>query len=238
MLNIYQFKRYVLSNVQLAADLTYYDQQMIVNDSSDLFEPISSRNIPGVIYVNGEKIEYLKKAGNVLSQLRRGALGTSIASIHKQGSSVVDVGPEETLPYFENQNKYNFISDGSTLLVGPLEFVPRKSVRSTTWYKETSTVSTITESGASITTIKYDSIPEDHGPCDEIEIFVGGKRLRKDPVELYTESLGASSPDADNTGEAEFSVDGSAPYIRLTTAVPAGQRITVIRKTGQTWYDS
>jgi hypothetical protein len=237
MLNIYQFKRYVLSNVQLAADLAYYDQQMIVNDPSDLFEPISSRNIPGVIYVNGEKIEYLKKEGNVLSQLRRGALGTSMALIHKQGSSVVDVGPEETLPYFENQNKYNFISDGSTLLVGPLEFVPRKSVRSTTWYKETSTVSTLTESGASITSIQYDSIPEDHGPCDEIEIFVGGKRLRKDPVELYTEYLGASSPDADNTVEAEFSVDGSAPYIRLTTAVPAGQRITVIRKTGQTWYD-
>ena len=37
--------------------------------------------------------------------------------------------------------------------------------------------------------------------------------------------------------EAEFSVDGISNYLRLTDAVPAGTRITVIRRTGKTWYD-
>jgi hypothetical protein len=49
--------------------------------------------------------------------------------------------------------------------------------------------------------------------------------------------LNLTSPEADVTIEAEFSVDGFNNYIRLTSAVPAGTRITVIRRTGKTWYD-
>jgi hypothetical protein len=49
--------------------------------------------------------------------------------------------------------------------------------------------------------------------------------------------LGASSPDADRILEAEFSVDGISNTIRLTTTVPAGARITVIRKVGSVWYE-
>jgi hypothetical protein len=32
-------------------------------------------------------------------------------------------------------------------------------------------------------------------------------------------------------------VDGVSPYIRLTTAPAAGTRITVIKRTGNSWYD-
>ena len=46
-----------------------------------------------------------------------------------------------------------------------------------------------------------------------------------------------ASPTGDTTLEAEFSVDGVNPYIRLTTAVSAGTRITVLRRIGSTWYD-
>jgi hypothetical protein len=54
---------------------------------------------------------------------------------------------------------------------------------------------------------------------------------------VYNEALGASSPVADVTLEAEFSVDGITPYIRLTTTPPAGTRVTIIKRTGKTWYD-
>jgi hypothetical protein len=54
---------------------------------------------------------------------------------------------------------------------------------------------------------------------------------------VYNELLGASSPLADTEVEAEFSVDGVSPYIRLTTASPAGARITVIKRIGKTWYN-
>jgi hypothetical protein len=61
--------------------------------------------------------------------------------------------------------------------------------------------------------------------------------LRKNPIDLYNEDSGASSPAADITSEAEFAVDGTTSYFRLTSAVPAGTRISVIRKTGKTWYE-
>jgi hypothetical protein len=66
---------------------------------------------------------------------------------------------------------------------------------------------------------------------------VGGKRLRKNPIDLYNSELSASSPAGDEHIEAEFSVDGSTAFVRLTETVPAGTKITVVRKTGRIWYD-
>jgi hypothetical protein len=217
MLNIYTYKRFSRSKqVVLAKALTYYDQTIEITDAANLFEPIPERNIPGTVSINSERIEYFAKDGNILSRLRRGSHGTSIAEFHEIGSEVVDISPNENLPYNETQDRQDFVSDGSTLLVGPLNFVPSKGTR-TSWFTET--------------------IPEDNGPCDQIEVFVGGRRLRKDPVNLYVEVNGITSPDADESVEAEFSVDGASPYIQLTEKVPAGTRITVIRRTGKTWYD-
>jgi len=68
-------------------------------------------------------------------------------------------------------------------------------------------------------------------------VFAGGRRLRKDPVDIWVEANGAYSPAADETAEAEFSVDGAAAYIRLTEPLVAGTRVTVIKRTGKTWYD-
>ena len=65
--------------VKLAKDLNYYDLQIEVTDASILAEPNAARNISGVIEIGSERIEYLQKSGNILSQLRRGYLGTSIA---------------------------------------------------------------------------------------------------------------------------------------------------------------
>ena len=217
MLNVYHFKRYSIEEVVLAEDLYYFDQEILVSSAANLLDPIKSRNIPGTIYINGERIDYLAKDGNRLSQLRRGVLGTPIAELHSVNSKVVDVGYSESLPYNESQDRQNVISDGTSILIGPLNYTPRKSTKNL-WYTDT--------------------IPQDFGPCDEIEVFVSGKRLRKDPITIWDETLNYSSPEADIQVEAEFSVDGVTPYVRLTEVVPAGARITIIRKTGTTWYDS
>ena len=174
------------------------------------------RNIPGVIIINNERIEYFAKTENTISQLRRGSLGTAIAEKHNADSFVINVGFTETLPYTETQERADFTSDGSTILVGPLDFIPTQSSR-TTWYRDT--------------------IPTGYGPCDTVEVFVGGKRLIKNPMSIYNEDLGISSPSSDIMIEAEFSVDGVSKYIRLTESVPAGTRITIIRKQGKIWYD-
>ena len=217
MLNVYHYKRYSIDrNVKLAQDLNYYDQVIKVTDASNLSIPITSRNIPGIIEINGEKIEYLVLSGNTLSQLRRGSFGTAIATVHEQGSHIVNLGSSENIPYVEEQDKNNFISDGSTLLVGPLPYVPNKSTRNS-WYRT--------------------DIPSEYGPCDQIEVFVGGVRLRKDHITIYKEELGPSSPLADTTLQAEFSVDGDSNYVRLSEPVKAGTRITIVRRTGRSWYE-
>jgi hypothetical protein len=227
MLNVYHFKRFSKDvNVKLVRDLYYYDQSFEVTDASTLFTPVPSRNIPGVVIINNERIEYFVKNGNVLSQLRRGSLGTSIAEVYTAGSFVVDSSSSETVPYSEEQQRSDFVSDGSSLLIGPLDFVPARS--NTDFFRVTDVVNG---------TVVYESIPLAYGRCDDIEVFVGGKRLRKNSMTVYNELLGASSPLADTEVEAEFSVDGVSPYIRLTTASTAGARITVIKRVGKTWYN-
>jgi hypothetical protein len=158
----------------------------------------------------------MSKTGNLLSQLRRGSQGTAIAETHISGASVIDVGATQILPYNETQDRTDFVSDGSTLLIGPLNFVPVQGTR-TSWFRNT--------------------VPNSYGPCDQIEIFAGGRRLRKDPIDVWVESNGAYSPTADEKREAEFAVDGTTAYIRLTEPLAAGTRVTVIKRIGKTWYD-
>ena len=215
MLNGYHYKRYSIDQVVLTQDLRYYDTEIHVADTSSLSDPIVNRNIPGLVEINGERIEYMVKTATTLSQLRRGSYGTAIGEVYLTGQPVINLGPTEAIPYTENQEKYSFVSDGSSLLVGPLDFIPQQGVRSA-WYRST--------------------IPTDFGACDQLEVFAGGTRLRKNPITQYDESLGASSPAADIQIEAEFSVDGINPYVRLTTAVPAGTRITIMRRLGSLWY--
>ena len=225
MLNVSHYNRFTINTVRLATNVNYYDLEITVSDASNLDEPIPDRNIPGMIQVGEEKIQYLEKTGNVLRKLRRGALGTPIETLLHVNTRVINLGISEIIPYSDTQTRENFLSDGvpddSTMgsykTVGSLEFVPLQGTRSTAWYRDT--------------------IPTTFGPCDQIEVFVGGRRLRKDPIAVYKESLGSTSPAADETLEAEFSVDGITPYIRLTTTPPAGTRILIIRKIGKLWYD-
>ena len=221
MLNVYQFKRHSQTdNVRLTKALTYYDTEIQLTTTEGLSEPNVSKNMPGVVLINGERISYFEKTGTTLSNLRRGVFGTAIPELHNVNSRVVNWGVDESIPYNETQERTNFVSDGSSLLIGPLDFVPAKASKSV-WYRGT---------GVS-------AIPEDFGPCYQVEVFVGGRRLRKDPIYVYNEDLGTNSPSADVQIPAEFSVDGLTATIRLTEAPEAGTRITVIRRVGKVWYD-
>jgi len=226
MLNVHHYKRYSIDNkIKLSKTLNYYDQSIEVTDASQLDNPVPARNIPGIIEIDGEKIEYFVKAGNKLSQLRRGSFGTAIKPVHEINSYVINVGLSENIPYREQQEKTNFISDGSSILVGPLTFVPKQGVR-TAW-----------DRGGIDPVTGQPLIPNTYGPSDEIEVFVGGIRLKKDPITSYAELKGSSSLNSNEILPAEFSVDGLSNYVRLTYPVNAGTRITIIRRIGSTWYD-
>jgi hypothetical protein len=286
MLNVYNFKGISRGNMKLSKDLNYFDKTIELNNADELVTPDYSKKLTGTVYINGERIEYLQKAGNTLSQLRRGVQGTSIPVTHSIGSTVVDVGPQATIPYrethenlkFESLNQVSFVYDGSTtafnisdqmyvgkgekenilvllnnielnsnlyqvslsnqnvileisneielveqttitvisMLVGPLPFIPAKANRAS-WFNT--------------------DIPEVYGPCDQVEVFEGGRRLRKDPLSVYDEELGYYSQAATKQLQAEFSVSGDESYIRLSKIPEKNATITVVRRLGRTWHE-
>ena len=83
----------------LTRELKFSDKEIEVDDSTTLNQPNISLNRPGVIYINGERIEYFIKNQNKISQLRRGTWGTGIPTIHESGTEVLDIGDTETIPY-------------------------------------------------------------------------------------------------------------------------------------------
>ena len=217
VLNVYRYNRYSTdTGMKLARPLNYYDDTIELTDASSLYAADRRENSAGVIEINGERIQYLRKVRNTLTQLRRGANGTAIRELHPVDSLVANVGPTEALPYTDEQERTDFVSDGSSVLIGPLDYVPEKSSTGT-WTATT--------------------IPADYERCDTVEVFVAGRRMRKSPITVYDETLGPTSPAADREIEAEFAVDGVNPYVRLTQAPPAGTRITIIKRKGNSWYD-
>ena len=69
--------------------------------------------IPGVIFIDKERIEYFTKSSNTLGQLKRGTLGTGIKE-HGSGTEVVDASGTQTIPYADTVYTNTFTGDGST----------------------------------------------------------------------------------------------------------------------------
>ena len=215
MLNRVHYKRLNKSKTtKLVKDLTPFDMQIHVEDGSRLSTPLREINVPGVIEINGERIEYFSKTGNVLSQLRRGTLGTSTPEKHRFGLFVIDLSASETIPYADQQLVATSYADGSTTDIA-VDYVPTISTNDS-WYRNT--------------------IPETHGQSNEVDVFVGGFRLKKVPYQIYNEANNQPySPEGDTQYEADFSVDGQTNYVRLTNIVPDNTQITIVKKVGRSW---
>lgn len=132
MLNRVHYKRLNKSkSTILDRDLTQLDREIIVVDSSGLDEPNPAKNLPGIIEINGERIEYFVKTGNKLSQLRRGTLGTGVPNMHSKGSLVQCLGPSETIPYKDKFEVTSQTSDGIPNVFGkytiPLPYIPTQN---------------------------------------------------------------------------------------------------------------
>ena len=114
MLNRTHYKRLDKAEVTLREPLNYYDQRIEVTDGSLLGVPNKGNNLPGIIWIDGERIEYFVKEGNTLRQIRRGTLGTGIKDVHAQGSKVFDQNVSKTMPYQDKTLSKAFIADGIT----------------------------------------------------------------------------------------------------------------------------
>ena len=115
MLNRTHYKRLNKDNeYTLAQPLSYYDLSIVLTDATGITEPNKNTGSPGIIFIEGERIEYYAKDGNLLRQLRRGTLGTGTKLQYTIGTVVAGQGPEETIPYKDETYTTMFIGDGST----------------------------------------------------------------------------------------------------------------------------
>jgi hypothetical protein len=198
MLNRVHYKRiHTNKSTILLTDLTQSDIEIVVENPNTITNPNRSKNLPGIIEINGERIEFFTKNGNRLGQLRRGTLGTGIPVVHSSGTVVQDIGVTETIPYQDQHVVETFISDGSTKTIS----------------------------------LNYTLSSQ-----NEVDVFVGGYRLKKADYSLFLESNGYPySPEGDSTFEAEFTVNTGTTTLTLRDIVPENVKIVVIKKIGKLW---
>lgn len=90
------------ASTTLAKALQQTDTFIYVEDGSVLTPPNPITNTPGVIYVAGERIEYLTQTDNLLGTIRRGTLGTGVAEDYPAGTRVIDQGRAQDLAVSES----------------------------------------------------------------------------------------------------------------------------------------
>jgi len=125
MLNRTHYKRLGDNNkYTLAEDLNWSDSKIFVTNYESLPAPNKDKGIPGILFINGERIEYYLKENGAIRQLRRGTLGTGIAELHKAGSDVFDQSLMQTMPYKDETLTQVFDADGSTKGI-TVDFIPK-----------------------------------------------------------------------------------------------------------------
>jgi hypothetical protein len=127
MLNRTHYKRLNQANSYvLAQPLNYYDARIVLDDTTGIFTPNRERNIPGVIFIEGERIEFFEVRNNVLLQIRRGTLGTGIKELYAEGTRAYGQGPEESIDYADRILVQTITADGSSSATEyTLDYVPQ-----------------------------------------------------------------------------------------------------------------
>ena len=107
MLNRFHFKRLNKDNeYKLQQPLNYYDSNIQLVDSTGIQEPNKALGVPGVVWIDKERIEYFSVDGNLLRQIRRGTLGTGIKEQYPTATVVQGQGLED-----ERKNKNTALSE-------------------------------------------------------------------------------------------------------------------------------
>jgi hypothetical protein len=202
MLNRTHYKRLNKDKTYiLSTPLAITDTQIQLVDSTGITIPSKNLNIPGILFIEGERIEYFEVEGNVLSQLRRGTLGTGPREVYAAGTELMDQSLSETIPYKDEHISLIKLDDESTRIV--LDWTPTKGV-------------------------------------NEFEVFVGGKRLRKNAIRVFDANIDQDSPEADIIAQPEYTLEtiGNSTVLVLATKAPANSRVLIVRKVGKQWQSA
>ena len=105
--NFYYNRVSLAETTLLEKPLLITDSEIHVVDGSVLSNPNPSKNVPGVIFIGGERITYWIKNGNILKQINRGTAGTPAAMSYQAKSIVVDASNKSAVPSGALSTWYN-----------------------------------------------------------------------------------------------------------------------------------
>lgn len=112
--NFYYNRIALADATTLVKELKITDTEIHVKNADSLGKPNPDKNIPGVIFIGGERIVFWQMNGNVLSQIRRGTAGTPASAYYAIGSVVVDASNKTKVPNGEINTWYDLGIDGPT----------------------------------------------------------------------------------------------------------------------------
>jgi hypothetical protein len=201
------------NSTSLAVELSSTSTSITVDDASVLTQPNLEKRVPGVILINGERIEFYEVTGNVLTKLRRATLGTGAKSSYSVGTTVIDQGSAQSMIVhdYEQVQTIKIVSTASTYTLPQLTFSTSTSASSQVEVhyqgrmlrKPTTATYVVTDQ-----TIAYDS--------NEIS------------------SVGTSS---NVVLDSEFTVTSTGTLVLNFVPTP-GSNIKVVRKISRTWYEN
>jgi hypothetical protein len=192
----------------LTEPLKYTDTKIVVHDGDGRLSPFNAyRNIPGVVLIDRERIEYNEKDGNILTYLRRGTLGTGPAFYADEATKVIDQGIQQTIPYSDTVYIQHFTSTN------------------TTTYIITATSTSTIGDGITLTS--------GIAAIDQVLVYYGGRPLRKHSMKMY-ESVTSTNL---ITMPSEFSITTSSQTLTLNIngGIESGVLISIIQKKGYVW---
>ena len=97
----------------LAQPLNFYDKEIQLNTTDGLAKPNLRTLEPGVLFIEGERIEYYRiDADNKVSQLRRSTKGTGIKDAYQSNTEVFDQSAHQTVPYKDQTITQVYTYDG------------------------------------------------------------------------------------------------------------------------------
>ena len=215
----------------LTKELKFTDVTIEVADPSVLTPPITSKNIPGVILVDGERIEFFQINGNVLSQLRRSTLGTSPSFYSEMYTKVIDQGTNQTVPYADRLLTQVFYTDPDidTYVINT-QTVMTSTVQ-TNHLGIVVSYNTVTSHGIELKNIKNVRLE------DQVTVVYGGRVLRKDGTFYQDISKSYDSPiiNFNTTTDIGIEFTASLTSLPLTEVIGTAYIYTV---TNQVWVYS
>ena len=198
-------------NIRLTTQLNWYDKVINVENADSLPNPNNTSGLPGVIFIEGERIEYFTKDGLQLKQIRRGTMGTGVKDVYVEGTELYNQSSNFNLPYKDETITSIFTADGTSKIYD-LDFTPTsinefevfvggKRLRKTT-----------------LQSYELDSSNRTNYATSE-------------------QKISQDSPEGDVTLPAQFSLQNENELVLLDVPLE-NTKVIVVRRKGQIWNES